>query len=216
MANAFDYLVAPNMRPQTAIKRNPSSMGGILGSGAIGLGTLGAQAKQGARYMGRNAQNEALNQFSTWAQGGLTNADRLAQQSANRQAALQEQAQRGAIMQNAQMRGVGGSGIELAGQLAAQQGGANRAQENQTSIAAMAQQRALQAAGALGDLGSNLVSQNLAERQYQTQKDQYEQALKMQKKQNRWQNVMGVVNGLVGGAASIATGGLSSGGRWAS
>ena len=42
----------------------------------------------------------------------------------------------------------------------------------------------------------------------------YEQALKMQKKQNKWQNVMGVVNGVLGGITSVATGGLSSGGRW--
>ena len=207
-------LIASSYNSFLPSKTNNAASSGLLGGGLLGSGTLAQQAKQGARYMGRTAQNDALGLYNTWAQGGLTEADRLAQQSANRQAALQEQAQRGAIMQNAQMRGVGGSGVELAGQLAAQQGGANRAQENQTAIAGMAQQRALQAAGAMGDLGSTMINQDLARQQYQTQKDQYEQALKMQKKQNKWQNVMGVVNGIVGGAASVLTGGLSSGGRW--
>ena len=190
--------------PQTPTGVN----GGLRGLTGLGSGANMQRAKQGARYMGRNAQNEALNQFSTWAQGGLTDADRLAQQSANRQAALQEQSQRGAIMQNAQMRGVGGSGLEMASALSAQQAGANRAQENQTAIAGMAQQRAMQAAGAMGDLGSTMLNQDLARQQYQTQKEQYEQALKMQKKQNKWQNVMGVVNGVLGAVSSVATGGL--------
>lgn len=166
--------------------------------------------------MAKNAQKTALDRYGELSQTGLTAADRLAQQQANKQAAMYEQSQRQGIMQNAQMRGIGGSGLEMASALSAQQGGADRSQMNQTAIAQNAQQRAMDATAALAGVGSQVRGDNLAYSQYQTQKEQYEAALEAQKKQNRWNNIMGVVNGIVGGATSVATGGVSQGGRWAS
>lgn len=160
------------------------------------VNALNARTKQRSerRRAPMNAQLEALAQFRAMSQGGLTDADRLAQQQANRQASLQEQAQRGALMQNAQMRGMGGSGALLASQLAAQQAGANRAQENQTSIAQQAQQRAMAATAALGGLGGQMMNQNIAERGQALS----EQQVAAQRQQQKWDNMMGIVNAFAG------------------
>ena len=119
----------------------------------------GAQADEGAIA----AQRAALAQLSQIAQGGYTAEEAAAMQRMRMETAQQEQAQRQAVQQQMAMRGMAGSGAELAGQLAAQQGGANRANQQQLETQAMAQRRALQALGMQGDLSSGMRGQSFDE-----------------------------------------------------
>jgi hypothetical protein len=72
---------------------------------------------------------------------GLTAEERAELEAAKADSAQYEQGQRGAIMQNAQARGVGGSGMELAQMLQSQQGSAMRNNQAATDAAAMASKR---------------------------------------------------------------------------
>lgn len=87
------------------------------------------------------------------------------------QIASQEQAQsrgaREAIIQNAQARGMGGSGIELASQMQAQQASAGQQAQRDMDVAANAQQRALQALQASGQLGGQMQSQQFSQKAQQ-------------------------------------------------
>lgn len=86
-------------------------------------------------------QMEALRRIANDASTvGMTAEERAAMAEAQNDAAAFEQGQRGAIMDNARARGIGGSGFELAAQLGAQQGSAQRA--NRASMAAAAQAEA--------------------------------------------------------------------------
>jgi len=89
------------------------------------------------------------------------------------QIATQEQTQsrgaREAILQNAQARGVGGSGIELASQMQAQQASAGQQAQRDMDVAANAQQRALQALQASGQLGGQMQSQQFSQQAQQAQ-----------------------------------------------
>ena len=110
---------------------------------------------------GRSAQATALGQIQNIAsQGGLTTADRARLQDIRNQEAIAEKGQRESILQNAQSRGVAGSGLEMAQQLAAQQGGATRAASRDLGVADLAQQRALAAIQGSANVGANLQGQD--------------------------------------------------------
>lgn len=104
------------------------------------------------------------------------------------QIASQEQAQargaREAILQNAQARGVGGSGLELASQMQAQQAGASQQSQRDMDVAANAQQRALQALQASGQLGGQMQSQQFGQ---QAQQAAAQDAINAFNAQNRQQ-----------------------------
>lgn len=119
----------------------------------------GAQADQGAI----DAQRAALENLSRMAQGGYSPEEAAAMQRMRMETAQQEQAQRQAVQQQMAMRGMSGSGAELAAQLAAQQGGANRMNQAQLETQAQAQRRALQALGMQGDLASGMRGQSFDE-----------------------------------------------------
>jgi len=76
---------------------------------------------------------------------GSTAQEQAEMQRQRSQAAGYEKQQRDAIMQQAALRGMQGSGTAMAAQLAAQQGGANRMSQAALDTQAMAQRRALQA-----------------------------------------------------------------------
>jgi hypothetical protein len=99
------------------------------------------------------AQMLALSSLQDIGQNGMDAVDRQKMEKAKSDAAQYEQGQRQAILQNANQRGVGGSGLELMAQLQAQQAGATRASQGAIDMAAQSQQnklQALQQAGALG------------------------------------------------------------------
>jgi len=111
----------------------------------------------------REAQMKALSQLEGVADGGLTVGDRGDLQRIQGEAAAAEKGQRDAILQNAQSRGVAGSGMELASQLMAQQGAASRASQQGFDVAKQAQARALEAMLQSGQLGGNIRSQDFGE-----------------------------------------------------
>ena len=108
----------------------------------------------------RAAQKQALQQLQNIAsQGGLTATDKA---QLNDIAIEQNTVAKGrneAIMQNAQERGIGGSGLELTSRLMNEQEAANRASTQGTQVAANAEQRALQALQAAGGLGGQMEAQ---------------------------------------------------------
>lgn len=86
---------------------------------------------------------------------GLTAADRAQLGQIQTQEDSAERGAREAILQNAQARGMGGSGIELLQQFQNQQDSATRKSQKDMDVAAMAQNRALQALQSAGSLGTN-------------------------------------------------------------
>jgi hypothetical protein len=173
--------------------------------------------------VGQAAQQQALDRYSQLATTGFTDADRLAQQQANNEAARYEQAQREGIAQDARMRGMSGSGMEMASQLAAQQGGADRAQEMQTAIAREARDRSLGATDAMAELGGNLVGQGMQAGGMQMQGGQMlggansvSSAYHLEQGKSPWDKVVDTIQGVgtsVGNIySSFASGGDSGGG----
>lgn len=112
----------------------------------------------------RAAQMRALSELENiYAQEGLTQTDRAAMELARQESAFAEKAQRDALMQQYAARGIGGSGLELASQMQAQQGGANRAAQMQMQNQIAARQRALQALQMQGQLGTTARGQSFNE-----------------------------------------------------
>lgn len=77
----------------------------------------------------KRAQLEALQSMKGLSQSGVSDADRSVFAEARNQADQQAQANRGAQMQNAQARGVSGSGLEMQMSALGDQQAANRAQQ---------------------------------------------------------------------------------------
>ena len=91
------------------------------------------------------AQQQALQRTQQVANEGYTQTDRDAMQQQLRDAARYEQGQRQSLQQDAQARGMGGSGFNIQSQLAAQQAGADRATETATDMAIEGRNRSQQA-----------------------------------------------------------------------
>jgi hypothetical protein len=82
---------------------------------------------------------------SQYEQGGMSSADRLAQEQASNDAARADRMRQGAIMQSMAARGQSGGGAELAARLASDQGATEAAHAAGATQAGLAQQRALEA-----------------------------------------------------------------------
>ena len=99
------------------------------------------------------AQNRALSQLEDIGNnGGLRLSDKAALQDQQIENSAKARGDRQAIEANAAQRGVGGSGVHLASQLAGQQADADRDSRSRLSIAAAAKDRALQAIMGAGNL----------------------------------------------------------------
>lgn len=97
-------------------------------------------------------------------EGGLTAIDRARIANINDEQVQTERSQRAAILQNMAQRGLSGSGFELASQLSAQQGAANNAARQGVDVAALAQQRALDAMMQKANLGGQLSQQQFGQK----------------------------------------------------
>ncbi len=95
--------------------------------------------------------------------GGLNNTDLANLQAIQTQQNTQARGQNQAIVQNAQSRGLGNSGISLLAQLQNQQAAATNENANDLTVAGQAQARALQAIQAAGSLGTTLNSQQFGQ-----------------------------------------------------
>jgi len=108
----------------------------------------------------KDAQMSSLELLSQRANTGLNPEDMAALNKIRDQLARDQNAKQQQIVQNYQMRGMGGSGAELAAALSAEQSGANQASQQGDQLAAMASQNALQAAMQSGQLGGSIRSQD--------------------------------------------------------
>lgn len=111
-----------------------------------------------------DAQRNALSSIQKIAsEGGLTAIDKAQLNDIQTQQAARSAAEQGAIINDAQQRGVSGSGLEMAARLNSQQGAANAAATSGMTVAANAQARALQAIKDSASMASTQRDQDYAE-----------------------------------------------------
>lgn len=145
------------------------------------------------------AQKEALSSLQEIGKGGMTDMDRAQLAKIQQQEQAQARGAREAIMQRAQERGAGGSGMELLSQLQNQQEAAGRQSMRDTEVAGMAQQRALQALQQAGQLSGQMQSQQFSQ---QAEKARAQDAISQFNAQT--QNQMGQYNTSARNAAQAA------------
>lgn len=98
-----------------------------------------------------------------YAEGGLNEGDRAGLRISQREAQGANQAKQAQILQEMAQRGVGGSGMELAARLSANQNASQMQSEQNDRIAMMASDRAYDANSRLGDTASKLRAQSFGE-----------------------------------------------------
>jgi hypothetical protein len=162
------------------------------------------------------AQRTALqNMQGIYDAGGYTAAERAQLQMSQRDAAMNERSQRLAVQENARARGMGGGGMELMGALAAQQGGANRANDWANQIAVAGQQRAMQALQNSGNMAAQMRGQSFNEdttrrqaaddwNRWQTNLIGGRQAQMADANQQAWNNQLVATQGLTGGNEALS------------
>jgi hypothetical protein len=112
----------------------------------------------------KNAQLRALSELENMGnEGGLRLQDKAALQDAMMDSQVKDRANRQAISADMTRRGMDNSGFDFASQLAAQQSGADRNAKNSLSVAAQAQDRALQSIMGAGDLATKYRGQDFQE-----------------------------------------------------
>ena len=97
------------------------------------------------------------------AESGFSLSDDAAMDEIRRRVATQERGQREAILQGAQARGVGGSGLEMQSNLMAQQSAADRNALENLMTAARGEDRRMAASGQAAQLGAGLRGQEFGE-----------------------------------------------------
>jgi hypothetical protein len=113
----------------------------------------------------QQAQMDALAGLQDISQNkGLTDMDRAQLSQIGNEEATRSKGAREAILQNAQARGMGGSGLELMSQLQNQQDAATRQSVRDTGIAGQAQARALEALKSAGTLGGQIGQQQFSQK----------------------------------------------------
>jgi hypothetical protein len=96
--------------------------------------------------------------------GGMTQMDKANLSKISTDENTKARGQREAILQNAQARGLGGSGLELMSNLQNQQDSATRQSQRDLDVAGMAQNRALQALMQQGQLAGNIQNQDFSQK----------------------------------------------------
>lgn len=110
-----------------------------------------------------NAQMQALNTLKGVSQTGMSSTDRARYNQMQQQANAQAEGQRQAALQNFAQRGLSGSGNELMAQLQASQNAANQANQGGLQIAGQAQQNALNALGQYGQQAGAMNTQQFGQ-----------------------------------------------------
>jgi hypothetical protein len=103
---------------------------------------------------------EALRGLQQQAQQGFTPAEQQMMEMGQRQQAQMARSQRDALAQQAEARGMGGSGLSYLAQQQAGEAATGQLSDYQTQMAMQAQQRALQGMQAYGALGSQFYGQS--------------------------------------------------------
>lgn len=164
-AKLFDQLKVPTIEEQKLILQKYVEAGQLSPEQAEAA-LVEANAYDGMEQdtVGKQAQLSALQQLQEIGnEGGLTATDKAKLQAIRNEEQTASRGAREAILQNAQARGAGGSGLELMAQLKNQQEAASRESSRDLNVAAMAQERALQALQAAGNQGSQLNQQQFGQ-----------------------------------------------------
>ena len=112
----------------------------------------------------KNAQMDALASLQDISSsGGMTAMDKANLGRIETEENTAARGQREAILQNAQARGMGGSGLELMSQMKNQQDSATRKSQRDLDVAGMAQQRALDALMQGGNLAGQIQGQDFSQ-----------------------------------------------------
>lgn len=166
-AQAIEYLKSvgvPSIEAQQIVMNNPEFVSQFTPE-AETTQQLGSSAMENVSTDPRlaQAQMSALTSLQEQGENPLTAMEKAQLNSNRRSVASEEQARQGAILQDMAARGAGGSGAELAARLSSSQSATQRAGEQADSLAAMSQQRALQAIAAGGELGGSIRGQEFGE-----------------------------------------------------
>lgn len=108
----------------------------------------------------KDAQLGALSSLEEIGNGGMTLQDRADMARIQSEEDTAARGQREAILNNAQSRGIGGSGLELMSQMQNQQDSATRKSQRDMDVAAQSKQRALDALIQGGQLGGQMQAQD--------------------------------------------------------
>jgi len=112
----------------------------------------------------KESQMRALEQLQEISDSeGITAQDRARLERIRMEEETRARGAREAILQGAQQRGIGGSGIELMAQMQNQQEAATRQSMRDTEVAAQAEQRRMDAILGAGNLGGQMRSQEFGE-----------------------------------------------------
>ena len=112
----------------------------------------------------KSAQMRALSELENMGyNGGLRLQDKAALQEAQMQSQVADRGNRLAIQDDMARRGMGGSGFDLQAQLQGQQATGDRAARSALSVAAQAQDRALQSIMGAGDMATKYRNQDFSE-----------------------------------------------------
>jgi len=111
----------------------------------------------------KQAQMDALEYYSQVGEMGLTPSERSARNEIMRSQANQSAADRATALANAAQRGVAGSGIEMAAQLAGAQGAAERASQASDELVSEAFKRSLDAQSNKATLANSMRTQDYNE-----------------------------------------------------
>ena len=115
------------------------------------------------------AQQRSLGKLEEISEEGLTLEDKARIEQVRREVGAQERGQRERIAQEMQERGVRGSGLELAQQLALQQSAADRRSQESLEQAARAEKRALEAIMQSGAMAGEMRGQEFREQSAKAQ-----------------------------------------------
>lgn len=129
-AQLFEGIEIPTIEEQQIILQNPELMGEYtpeqlqaMRLSVAGISEIGPETKTVA------AQQEALDEYSEMAEGGLTEADLAARRDIGRDVSQSARARQRSILNEMAQRGTLGSGMELAAQLSGEQRAASQEAE---------------------------------------------------------------------------------------
>lgn len=155
---AYAGIAVPTAASQQ-VNLSPYQLSGLLqniNQNAQQQGSSGLLGIQTDPRLGQAQMNALQLMQQTGQSGGLTPAMVAQFQTAQRQAAGQNNAQQQAILQNMASRGMGGSGAELQARLAANQASANTGASNASNLASMAYQNMLNSTAQAGGMANQM------------------------------------------------------------
>ena len=172
MEAAIDYLKdlgkeVPEISDQIVYWQDLLQQGQILPKDVVKVAEQQAADSKLREFTPDKAHTDAtgagLAELRKIAEGGFSISDQAHMEEIRRRIASQERGQREAILQSAQERGAGGSGLEMASNIMAQQSAADRRALENLMTAARIEDRKMGASSKAAELGAALRGQEFGE-----------------------------------------------------